>query len=96
MQNTVREEVQQLATAFKGNHAEAIMSLACLVELNTNLLRAFGERHNVSVQSMLDLQQSMVQTWLASRTLNVLDLDHARAELQRAGLTANYIASLPA
>ena len=91
----ITKEVRQLAAGLKANHDEAVMSVACLVELTGNLLRAFGQRHGVSVQTMLDLHDALVLNWLSARGSGPLDLDAARREIARAGQTAKYLDSLP-
>jgi hypothetical protein len=88
--------LRQLAENLKVNHAQAVLTVALLLDLAGSVIRALGKSRNMTLQPMIDLQRSMALNWVAKRGIDLFELDAACKAVRRAGATANLLDSLPA
>ena len=93
---TLHDETQRLAAGLKSNHGDAAMSVACLLHLNTSLLRQFGQANGTNVEPLLGLQRKMMLNWISDRGISLLEITDALRSLAQAGETLGYLTGLPA
>lgn len=88
-------ELKILSTALYAEHGRAIVSAAALLLISKNLFSRVPDLDADEIERLLRLQRACVAAWLSAEGVAPDRVENAVVGLERARVTANYLASLP-
>lgn len=95
MCDTLNDEIDCLAESLSREHGGAGTAVAVLIYATTFLFTQHGDDHLVDSMPSLAVQWRTVNVFMAKQGVGSGILDAALADLSRANVMADYLASLP-
>lgn len=88
-------EVKRMAEDLHIEHGQVAVSAAGLLLLTTKLLEQVEITTGEDMSALLQLQQACVAAWVREAGVPQKDVENALAGLNRACVTADYLAKIP-
>lgn len=88
-------EVKRMAEGLQIEHGQRAVSAAGLLLLTTRLLKQLEVTSGEDMSQLLQLQRACVASWIREAGVAQKEVENALVGLNRACVTADYLAKIP-